>query len=223
MSNKIINNFSIQYNDNLSFNFNEGWEPLLAFYQTCELETKKYFASIIKEDWNVIDVGANIGMFSALFAQVTKGDIFLIEAAEINMDMLKNNLKDFGSNIHYLKEYLSSQVEQKEGTVHYLWTGHGSQLREEGLFNTNTIDNLFTNYEGKINLIKIDIDGWDFPCLMGAKETINNHRPIVMVEVMDETLQLTGNKTQDVFDFFESLNYKNVNILDKTNYIFESK
>jgi FkbM family methyltransferase len=222
MSNNIINNFSIQYNENLSFNFKEGWEPLLAFYQTCETETKRYFASIIKEDWNVIDVGANIGMFSALFAQVTKGDVFLIEAAEINMNMLKNNLEVF-SNVYYLKEYLSSQVEEKEGTVHYLWTGHGSQLREVGLFNTNTIDNIFANNASKINLIKIDIDGWDFPCLLGAKEIINKHKPIVMVEVMDETLQLTGNKTQDVFDFFDSLNYKNVTILDKTNYIFESK
>lgn len=216
---ELIENFAIKYSDKHVYNFEIGWKSLLGFYQICEAETKQYFCDVIKDDWNVIDVGANIGMFSKLFTHLTKGDIFLIEASEVNMEMLKQNVEN-SQNVYFLKEYISEDQNVNEGIIHYLWT-NASILREEGKFKTNTLDNIFSNYSKSINLIKIDIDGWDYQCLVGSKELILRDSPIICIEVMDETLKLSNKTTQDVINLMSELNYINTKILDTTNYIFE--
>jgi FkbM family methyltransferase len=220
-----LNNFNIRYSDNLSYNFSKGYKDLESFYHGAEGGTKHYFSTIIQPDWNIIDVGANIGMYSALFGQLSKGDIFLIEASHINMEMLKENLAPFGpeAKFIYLEEAFGDKVEEMESTIHYLWTGNGSVLRDTKIYNFNTIDNLLKDYNKIINLIKIDVDGFDYQVLKGTIDTLKKHKPIVMFELMEETLNMAGYNTQNVMELMDSVDYKVDRVLDNVNYIFTHK
>jgi FkbM family methyltransferase len=220
-----INNFNIRYSDNLSYNFNKGYKDLESFYNEAEGGTKHYFSTIIQPDWNIIDVGANIGMYSALFGQLSKGDIFLIEASHINMEILKENLAPFGpeAKFIYLEEAFGDKVEEMESTIHYLWTGNGSILQDTKIYNFNTIDNLLKDYNKTINLIKIDVDGFDYQVLKGATNTLKKYKPIVMFELMEQTLNMAGYNTQNVMELMDSVDYKVDRVLDNVNYIFTSK
>lgn len=220
-----LNNFTIRYSDSLSYNFNKGYKELESFYYGAEGGTKHFFSTIIQPDWNIIDVGANIGMYSALFGQLTKGDIFLIEASHTNMEMLKENLAPFGpeTNFIYLEEAFGDKVEEMESTIHYLWTGRGSVLQDTKSYHFNTIDNLLKDYNKTINLIKIDVDGFDYQVLKGTVNTLKNHKPIVMFELMEETLNMAGYNTQNVMELMDEVGYKVDRVLDNVNYIFTSK
>jgi FkbM family methyltransferase len=219
-------NININYSDNTSYNFKKGYKDLLDFYDVAEKETKKLFTDIIQKDWNIIDVGANIGMYSALFGILSDGDKFLIEASNDNMVMLKENLEPLEQNgvkFIYVNDAFGDKLEDTVSTIHYLWTGKGSVLQDTKLYKFNTIDNLLKSYDKKINLIKIDVDGFDYQVLRGAEQTLKNHKPMIMFELMEETLNMAGYNSQDVFNFLEQMNYKVEVILDKVNYIFTTK
>jgi FkbM family methyltransferase len=219
-------NININYSDNTSYNFKKGYKDLLDFYDVAEKETKKLFTDIIQKDWNIIDVGANIGMYSALFGILSDGDKFLIEASNDNMIILKENLEPLEQNgvkFIYVNDAFGDKLEDTMSTIHYLWTGKGSVLQDTKLYKFNTIDNLLKSYDKKINLIKIDVDGFDYQVLRGAEQTLKNHKPMIMFELMEETLNMAGYNSQDVFNFLEQMNYKVEVILDKVNYIFTTK
>lgn len=220
-----VNNFTIRYSDNIFYTFNKGYQELSLFYTGSERETKQYFSNIIQNDWNIIDVGANVGMYSALFGQLSNNDIFLIEASPINMSMLKENLLPLENktNFIYCEEAFSDKIEETESTIHYLWTGRGSVLKDTKIYKFNTIDNLLRDYNKTINLIKIDVDGFDYQVLKGAENTIKKHRPIIMFELMEETLNMAGYNSNDVLKFVEDLDYRIDRVLDDVNYIFISK
>lgn len=213
---------TIKYNANVSYTFKKIYSELEDFYVNLERQSKEYMATLIKNDWNVIDVGANIGMYSALFAMLTDGDVFLIEASDINFEILKLNMENISTNanIIYINQPVSNAVEEKNDTIHYLWTGRGSVLQDTKIHKFNTIDNILLNYDKKINLIKIDVDGFDYQVLLGSKNVILRDNPIIMFELMDETLEIVGYNRQDVYDFFESVGYTQHLILDNVNYIF---
>jgi hypothetical protein len=44
-----------------------------------------------------------------------------------------------------------------------------------------------------------------------------------MFELMEETLNMAGYNSQDVFNFLDQMNYKVEVILDNVNYIFTTK
>ena len=58
-------------------------------------------------------------------------------------------------------------------------------------------------YENRVvNLIKLDIQGYELPALKGAKETLKRYKPIIICELMD-------NK-EDVKKFLNNLGYEEI-------------
>lgn len=224
--NKTRQNFTIDYGNGHSYNIREGWEELHGFYTTQETSTKRYFTEIIKKNWNIIDVGANIGMYSVLFANLSDGDIFCIEGSEVNTTMLEQNLAKYlekRTNIQ-IHNVCVGDVDQiiENSTIHYLWTGRGSVLRKNGNLDFKKIDTLLQNYDKKIDLIKIDVDGWDFETLKGCERIIKKDNPLICLELVEETLKMNGHTSSDVLDYLKNtLGYVKYTTLDTDNYIFE--
>lgn len=59
----------------------------------------------------------------------------------------------------------------------------GSKIDEEGnsLIDVQTIDTLAAGKEGKIGLIKLDIEGFELEAIRGAAETIRTHKPLLII------------------------------------------
>lgn len=58
-----------------------------------------------------------------------------------------------------------------------------------------------------VDIIKIDVEGYELEVLKGADQTIANNRPIVQVECVETQPRAFGSKIQDLFDYFTSRNY----------------
>ena len=58
-----------------------------------------------------------------------------------------------------------------------------------------------------VDIIKIDVEGYELNVLSGAEETIKNNRPIVQVECVVTQPKAFGQTIQDLFDFFTERDY----------------
>lgn len=220
-----MENFSIDYCDNITIKFKKGWGELEGFYKNQEIETKHYFCSVIKEDWNIIDIGANIGMYSLLFDKLSNGKKFLIEGSEINFEMLKVNMSETQTDNNFFFNECVGQDDCviENSTIHVLWTGKGSILTKTGNIFFRKVDTILSDFDDDINLIKIDVDGWDFEALRGCEKIIKKSNPIICIELFDETLKINNNSKKDVFDYMTALGYMLESVLDGQNHIFIKK
>ena len=64
-----------------------------------------------------------------------------------------------------------------------------------------------TTGPGRIDFIKIDIEGSELFALRGAVHTIEKFHPWVMVEINDSTYGMAGYSSAEIFEFFDQLGY----------------
>jgi FkbM family methyltransferase len=63
----------------------------------------------------------------------------------------------------------------------------------------NTLDSY--NFEN-VDIIKVDVEGYEFPVLKGAEQTIRRCRPVVQLEMVEAQAKRFGYTPQDIADFF---------------------
>ena len=134
---------------------------------------------------NAVKTYAKDVTFNRYHVAITDSDMYSIEIVEYEHDFTKNCVKSdasFGfSDIDSVKNY--SLIKQK------------------------TIDSYqFDN----IDIINIDTNGYELKVLQGAKETIANCKPFIIMSLNDSLLSLYGNKIQEVISLLNQLNYTEV-------------
>ncbi|TXG38876.1 FkbM family methyltransferase [Seonamhaeicola maritimus] len=176
-------------------------------------------AKIKKEETSlfILDIGANFGFLSLVWANsltVNEGAIFAFEPN-------KNVFKAFAKSIS--KNHLETMITLENCAV-------GSEKKIVKLNLNNTTSNvldikasnkseyvqmtsvdtyLFDNAIQKCDLIKIDVDGIELDILKGCSKTLLKYRPIFIVET---------NENKDIIEFFKSRNYKVLD-MDLNEYI----
>jgi len=58
-----------------------------------------------------------------------------------------------------------------------------------------------------VDVIKIDVEGYELFVLEGASETIERNRPIVQIETVEVQQRLFGKTTQDIVNYFNERDY----------------
>jgi FkbM family methyltransferase len=158
------------------------------------------------------DVGANYGFFSLLGSRLVgdSGMVIAFEPLEENREKLADHLTINGrSNCRVLPLALSDEC----GTVE-LVLDHGtgragiSFIERQGAVtrtvNSATLDSL-TNLPAP-DLVKIDVEGAEAYVLRGMRRVLQEHRPIVVVEIH-------GEQEGPVREFLAEVEYK-ARILD---------
>jgi len=59
----------------------------------------------------------------------------------------------------------------------------------------------------RVDLIKIDIEGAELPCLKGGERTLRQFRPVLIVEIQDTTAITAGYQASDILNFLSGLGY----------------
>ncbi len=181
------------------------------------------FCSLFKENWTVLDIGANIGYYSIGFGQRLKtlnGTVLSFEPVDSNYSSLLKNIE-----ANDLKEYvhpLNFGLGEKNDTYEISITEAGSSSNAfvvDGSFNsknekrTQKIEmKKLDDFESikKLNrcdFIKIDVEGYEVFFLRGAKEFIKKHQPIIYGEFNSFFIPQYGVSMTEVLDFFSALNY----------------
>lgn len=177
------------------------------FYRTGILKNKTeyeyhYFVKkLINKGDVVIDIGANLGYYSFLFAKWVgeKGHVYAVEPIEIYNRVFMKKGRRY-KNITLMPYALGSENKEIElvsnpeegflqtGLPHVYDTKTDGRIEEQQYrfkAQMRKASELFANLE-KINYIKCDIEGYEGIVLTDMRELIAKHRPIVQVELWEE-------------------------------------
>ena len=146
----------------------------------------------IQKGATCLDIGANIGTHTLFFAEAVgeNGVVIAFEPQRLIYQLLLANIAiNSALNVFAYQMALGDVLGRaKLACVNYLMPGNFGGVRvekREGVFNffnsveEITIDHL--NLE-KVDLIKIDVEGYETRVLEGGKTTIEGKRPLLYVE-----------------------------------------
>jgi FkbM family methyltransferase len=185
----------------------------------------KYFS--IPADAVVIDVGANIGSMTFKFAGIApEGHVYAFEPTDYAYAKLLKNISlnpQFASRItpvqcfladqnrlkHEMKAYASWKVDGSNPNPHPL---HGGAIKPADSIPAVTMDHFFLeNGIQRVDLVKIDTDGYEYKVLNGARKTIKKYRPYVVFEIGGYVLNEQQLEFEQFHDYFENFGYRLLN------------
>jgi FkbM family methyltransferase len=208
---------NVSYGKGVSYSFPNYYSKDASWYMSAESDTKQYFIDVIKPHFKIIDAGAQIGMYTVLFSKLAaSGVVYAFEPTDtvnlLNENLIYNNCK----NVFVHNVALSNKDGIYTDTIYKIWSQNVIETKE---FEFMTIDSFSKNNEIKPDLIKIDVDSYDFEVLQGCKEVLIKHDPIVMVE-LNHALSKRGYEPKHAVEFMKSINYQVKKIFDGENFLF---
>lgn len=174
---------------------------------------------LLRHDHVFFDIGANVGVFSLFAAKrLTSGEVHAFEPFEKHLARFRMNIELNGfSNIKVNPVALShepgSQTLYVPNTSN---TGMASFYADEtgpdGFtgheITTMTLDHYVSDLQiGRLDIIKIDVEGAELDALEGGRETILRFRPRVMMEVNVSHLRRAGKTLDDLVRFWAESRY----------------
>lgn len=188
------------------FFFNHYFAPLEVF-------------NLLKDDSTVIDIGANIGTVALRAAKICqRGHVYAFEPDPAHIKSLRANhqLNQF-SNITIIPKGLGSKpgqallskLEQRNAGMNRILPAEQAAQYDSTHINVATLDDEMSSINPtRIDLIKIDVEGYEFHVLMGAQKTIARYRPILVIEVIDTNLRIHQLSSTDVIDLLQNWGYE---------------
>jgi FkbM family methyltransferase len=168
------------------------------------------FTHSIDQEWVCIDVGANIGYWSKLLAEILDvGKVFAFEPDPVTFKILQRNL-EANSNVEVIEAALGSQKGKLSLYVDPSDSGDSTGNYVDGRnrvdVNMSTLDT-FMEERGitRIDFLKVDIQGGEIDFFKGAEFAIKTMRPLILVEIMGDTYK---GISQFIADFALKNNYE---------------
>ncbi|MBO8242381.1 FkbM family methyltransferase [Prochlorococcus marinus XMU1410] len=165
------------------------------FYEKLLLDNIMFFLGSLKENtenWCFFDIGANIGNHSIYFADHVKEvhsfepNPTVFKILQINSGFKKNiNCYNFGLgekkdkyNLNLNQENIAASFVDEENK-------NKDNIQDSISINIDTLDNLLENFN-KVDLVKIDVEGFEENVLKGGKKFFKKFKPIILFEQLAE-------------------------------------
>jgi FkbM family methyltransferase len=188
------------------------------YYPQCELNSKRWVFENVQDSWKIIDVGANVGVYSILFGTIAKnGQVFSLEPTE-TFELLQQNVKYHSlSNVKEYQLGLSDTTGSISENIYKMW----GKPPVAATFSISTLDDFVEtlNLE-ELNLIKIDTDGFELEILQGAAMTLERFNPWLMIE-FSYALNTRGHEVGHLLERLVELGYRNALLLDGNNLVLK--
>ena len=185
----------------------------LGVYERYESEL---FRSKVKPDMTIIDIGANLGYYTAI-ASRRAGERGLVIAFEPEPNFFKILSRNISRNNMKNAICFEIAVAEKNGLTNlYLSNenkGHNSIIRSEELktstqVKTTTLDDfLFYQKITKVDIIKMDIEGAEILALEGMKNTLIKHLPLLFFEFSPHSIIKLNRNPVDFLSTIRKIGY----------------
>lgn len=154
-------------------------------YEPLQTELVK---KIIKTGDVVLDIGANIGYYTLIFAKLVgeKGKVFAFEPGPSNFTLLKKNVEINGyQNVTSVQKAVSNKTGKIRLYLSHSITGHRIYDTHDGRkfieIEVVRLDDYFKNYKGRIDFIKIDIEGAEGAAIRGMSSLLRKNKNLKIV------------------------------------------
>lgn len=193
-------------------------------YFSLDEEGQELMFSNIKEGMTVIDIGANIGALTLKFAKKVglPGKVFSFEPSPVNYKRAAKNisLNDF-TNITLINQGLGNEKStallynvnpNNRGMLRILQDGGQFDRFETEEVEIDTLDASMERFSiPRPEFIKIDVEGFEYKVLKGARNTLNRCKPVLFIELDDNNLQEQKSTAKEVVRFLKQMGYQIVN------------
>ncbi len=192
-----------------------------------EPTTVRAYKRIIRAGDAVLDIGANIGAHTLPMAQLVgdKGIVVAFEPTDYAFKKLRENcnlnpfLKDrialnqvmlvsshYADSVSSAPDIYSSWPLSDDSDLHEL---HRGRLMSTSGAKVTSLDNFLKDHPlGRIDCIKIDIDGYECEMFQGAKETLARYRPKLIMELAPHVLKEKGGSLEMLTSLLSALDYR---------------
>jgi FkbM family methyltransferase len=180
-----------------------------------EFETKIVKEKIKKGDV-VLDIGANIGYYTLIFAKLVgeKGKVFAFEPDPTNFSILKKNIEINGyKNVVLAQKAISDKngkiklyiCEDNRGD-HRIYDSHNNRQSIE--IEAIRLDDYFKDYNGNINFIKMDIQGAEGGATQGMSNILQKNNLKVISEFWPMGLKKFGIDPEEYLKLLTSSGFR---------------
>lgn len=182
--------------DSLNLTINGIYEPL----------TTEFVKKEIKKGNVVVDIGANIGYYTLIFAKLVgeEGKVFAFEPDPTNFSLLKKNVETNGyKNVVLIQKAVLDKtgkgklyLNKYDMGAHTVYDTQNSYQSID--IETIRLDDYFDNYYGKIDFIKIDIEGGEGKAILGMLNLLKKNDNVKLItEFNPFKLRRFGTKPED--------------------------
>ncbi len=191
----IINGYYFKASENNDINFMGGRH---------EDFQDNYINKILREGSIFIDVGAHLGRFTLLGANIV-GNKGLVVALDPDQRVFQRLVENVNINNLHNVITLPIAASNKNFLAHFRlsktlgWSSltnmHENKIEAEVLIPAFTLDDLIESLElNHVELVKIDVEGAEDKVLEGAVNLLESFRPILLIEVHTEESWIQCNK-----------------------------
>ena len=192
--------------DSLCLSINGVYEP----FET-ELVKKE-----IKKGDVVLDLGANIGYYTLIFAKLVgkRGKVFAFEPDPTNFSLLKKNVEINGyKNVELVQKAVSNKTgkiklylcEDNKGD-HRIYNSHDGRQSIE--IEAIRLDDYFKNYNGAVDFIKMDIQGAEGGAIQGMFNLLKKNNVKIITEFWSIGLKRFGIDSEECLKLLIEFGFK---------------
>jgi FkbM family methyltransferase len=169
----------------------------------------------------MIDVGANVGDSLALAGVLESEPCLLIEGDADFFRRLQENTAGLPDATCVAAMLSDSAGETAGKLVSDGGTGAVVRTEGEGTVKFLTLDQVIRENPRfiKSQLLKIDVDGYDFRVMRGGERYIRDARPVLFFEQDPGMMQAAGESADGVYDWLGKAGYERVYLYDNIGYL----
>jgi FkbM family methyltransferase len=186
---------------------------------TYERKVTRILEAALHDGMIAIDVGANMGLHTLTMSESvgSKGMVYAFEPTSDNLKKLNTNLAINGiknvkvcpfavGNKNDVVEFYRLPGDFCDGSsslvVNEYLDSKKSKLQKEKVKSV-TLDEYFKDFDRKINLIKMDIEGFEYYALLGMENIKINHAPLLIIEYSLERMKFIGISNEHMKEVLE--------------------
>lgn len=183
-----------------------------------EKDTMRYFRKLVKKDHVVLDIGANIGIYSFIVSERIggSGKIYAFEPAHNAYNCLLFNIKLNGiKNVIPINSGVSNFTGKanfnicNDDAYNSLGNTPMNPVIKSEIINLTSVDDFVNlNKIKKVDIIKVDAEGAEYLIFDGAERTLSNHRPILFFEHNPKVTEGFSNSTADLIELIRFHKYE---------------
>jgi len=189
------------------------------------IETK-IIMEIIKPGMTVVDIGANVGYYTLLFAQAVEkgGTVYAFEPAPETFALLQRNLREnnLNGNVKLFNVALSDHEGAAELFINEYNKGNNRLYDAGGMrsvpIQLKRLDDVIPSSE-HVDFIKMDIEGAEVLALRGMRELLKRDKPTIVMEYWPRRFKKLNTTVEELFEMLSALGYKFSDIDEKTGSI----
>jgi FkbM family methyltransferase len=194
LKNILITDFDSDIKLSLKPNSSAGQLEYFLYYDAYDQVNFNFLRKFLKPGMVVVDIGANIGVYSLFFSKYVgkTGHVVSFEPYKQTFQHLLYNCKiNDVNNIFQYNLAISNSNESRSFYRDAINDGANSFVQQDNMAGSETISTVifdeiwedFLNKKfNKIDLIKIDVEGWEIFVLKGMVKTVTENSPLILME-----------------------------------------